>query len=142
MGPSLRCIKVLSSGSTRGGNVPYTPRAGRYASLAASLLGAALIGAGLILLFERIRTDGIAGLWALVLVALGVVGAGLGSSADRDEAWWLIDTGRSLLIETLPHLTVRLVPPLGVLLAGLVTLGITRSHTPSVPARGESHAES
>jgi hypothetical protein len=122
--------------------VPYTPRASRYASRAASLLGVALIGAGLILLFERIRTDGVAGLWALALVALGIVRGGLGSPADRDDAWWLIDTGRSLLLERLPTTAVRLVPPLGVLLAGLATLGITLRHTPSVPARGESHAES
>jgi hypothetical protein len=121
--------------------VPYTPRASRYASLAASLLGATLIGAGLILLFERIRTDGIASLWALALVALGIVRGGLGSSADRDEAWWLIDTGRSLLVETLSITTARLVPPLGVLLAGLVTLGITLIPTPWVPSRGESHVE-
>ena len=122
--------------------MPYTPRAGRYTSRAASLLGAALIGAGIILLFERVRTDGAAALWALVLVALGIVRVGLGSPADRDEAWWLIDTGRSLLVETLPLTTIRLVPPLGVLLAGLATLGITLSYTPSAPARGESHAKS
>jgi hypothetical protein len=122
--------------------VPDTPRAGRYTSRAASLLGAVLIGAGIILLFERIRTDGVAGLWALVLVALGIVHVGLASPADRDEAWWLIDTGRSLLVETLPLTTIRLVPPLGVLLAGLATLGITLSYTPSAPARGESHAKS
>jgi hypothetical protein len=121
--------------------VPYTPRAGRHASLAASLLGAALIGAGFILLFQRLRTDGVAGPWGLVLVALGVAGVALGPSTDRDDGWWLIDTGKSLLLERLPITTVRLVPPVGVLVAGLVTLGIALRHTPSVAARGKSHAQ-
>jgi hypothetical protein len=109
------------------------------AALAAPLLGAALFGGGLVLLYQRVRTEGLARLWPLVLVALGFAGVGLGS-VERDDAWWLIDTGSTLLFNTLASAATHLLMPFTAAASGFVALRATLLQSVPMP-RGESHVE-
>ena len=115
----------------------HTPR-GFGPSFAVPLLGAALIGGGLVLLIERLRAEGLDRLWPLLLLAFGAAGVGLGPDA-RDEAWWLIGTGASLLAESLAGMAARLADPAAILAAGLITLRVSLVGNPPSSVRGDAH---
>jgi hypothetical protein len=120
--------------------VSYTQLTQRGGQLMMPLLGAALVGCGLALLVQRVRTEGIGRVWPLLYLALGVAGVTLGSTDERDEAWWLLETGASLLAETLSTVAARLLGPMATLAVGLVALGGTLIGRFTSVA-GESHVE-
>jgi hypothetical protein len=98
-----------------------------------------LVGGGIILLFERVRTEGVARLWSDFLVALGVAAIGFGTADARDEVWWMIGAGSSLLFGTLANVAARLIAPLMILAGGLMTLRTTWLLVGIDSARGEHH---
>jgi hypothetical protein len=94
----------------------------------------ALIGAGLLLLLERARTEGLARVWPVVLVVLGMGGM----VDDSDDAWYLIGTGFRLLVDMTGAAVVRSAAPLLIIASGLAAFqAATR---PMVTSRGRSHA--
>lgn len=111
------------------------PFAHRHGPLAASIVGVALIGAGLLLLLERARTEGLARVWPLVLVVLGMGGVG----NDSDDAWYLIGAGVRLLVDMTGAAVVRSAAPLLIIASGLAAFRQAVSR-PMVTSRERSHA--
>jgi hypothetical protein len=80
-----------------------------------------LITAGVVLLIERARTEGVHILWPLLLVVVGALRAGAGPSEGRDEAWWLVGIGSWLLLKTLTPALFHQIVSLAIVGAGVAT---------------------
>ena len=107
----------------------------RHGPLAASIVGVALIGAGLLLLLERARTEGLARVWPVFLVVLGMGGM----VNDGDDAWFLISAGSRMLVDMAGAAVVRSAAPLLIIALGLAAFR-EASARPMVTSRERSHA--
>ena len=107
----------------------------RHGPLAASIVGVALIGAGLLILLERARTEGLARVWPVVLVVLGMGGM----VNDNDDAWYLIGAGSRMLVDMAGAAVVRSAAPLLFIALGLAAFREAAAR-PIVTSRERSHA--
>src|SRR5215831_9728698 len=85
------------------------------------VLGAMLIAAGVVLLLERARAEGVHILWPLLLVVVGASRIGTGPADGHDDAWWLVGVGSWLLLKGVAPTLLHQVVALTIVAAGVVT---------------------
>lgn len=78
------------------------------------LIAVLLIGGGVAALIVRARADRLHW-WPLLLVAIGVMRVGTSGPGEREEGWWLIAAGWSLLVASV----TPAVAPLAIVATGV-----------------------